>query len=173
MFFGNLFVLGPSRKIRKYGSPLWMFYAYCCACGENYIEREAKQLSRKSTQSCGCIRFLGSSKNKADVVKSLHFKKYLYHAKNRNVVVKLKEHEFYKLFSLNCYYCNSSPKLIKSYKGGKYNIKLNGVDRLNNNFGYTTDNVVPCCTECNIMKQTLSEKAFIGHLIKIYNHLKL
>lgn len=172
-FFGNLFVLGPSARIIRYGEPLWLFYVYCCACGENIVEREAKQLSRSYTKSCGCIRFLYKSKDKKTVVRNMHFKKYLNHARRRNLEVKISETDFYNLFDKECYYCNSKPKIIKSYKKGKHKIVLNGVDRLKNEIGYLHENVVPCCTSCNMTKQAFDSDFFIDHLFKIKRHLKL
>ena len=44
----------------------------------------------------------------------------------------------------------------------------NGVDRKDNNLGYTIDNCVPCCHRCNSMKSNLSYQNFIQHISNIY-----
>jgi len=50
-----------------------------------------------------------------------------------------------------CYYCgydNNDDRLM-------------GIDRIDNDVGYTVDNAVPCCKMCNMMKNTLNESTFI------------
>ena len=49
---------------------------------------------------------------------------------------------------------NSTPKQI-------------GIDRVDNTLGYTSNNVVSCCTECNFMKRTMNYQTFINKCIKI------
>ena len=38
----------------------------------------------------------------------------------------------------------------------------NGVDRTDNDIGYTLDNCVPCCSECNYMKNSFPLGVFLG-----------
>lgn len=52
-----------------------------------------------------------------------------------------------------------------------------GVDRVNNNLGYTADNVVACCAACNAEKRTLTAAewfAVIRHRVDVnpgyYDH---
>lgn|SRR3990167_4116596 len=45
-----------------------------------------------------------------------------------------------------------------------------GIDRVDNNKGYTKENSVVCCNWCNRMKWILSKEEFINHIIKIYQH---
>jgi hypothetical protein len=46
-------------------------------------------------------------------------------------------------------------------------IKYNGVDRIENNSGYTVGNVKPCCKKCNMIKSDKSNKELEEHLKKI------
>ncbi len=46
-------------------------------------------------------------------------------------------------------------------------IYVNGIDRVDNERGYLTDNTVPCCWECNDMKATSTAEEFITHSYKI------
>ena len=55
-----------------------------------------------------------------------------------------------------CYYCGSIIETV-------------GVDRVDNNKGYTLDNVVPCCSKCNYMKNSNTEKEFLEHVEKIHD----
>ena len=47
----------------------------------------------------------------------------------------------------------------------------NGIDRKNNGKGYTEDNIVSCCKQCNFAKRNMSYKEFkfwINKLVKFY-----
>ena len=46
-----------------------------------------------------------------------------------------------------------------------------GIDRKDNNKGYTNDNCVPCCGFCNKMKMDHSIDEFYSQIIRIYNNL--
>ncbi len=69
---------------------------------------------------------------------------------------------FDQITKLKCYYCDSLE-----------NNGINGIDRIDNNLGYTQNNITPCCQICNYMKNNLSKDLFFEQIIKIYNkHLK-
>lgn len=65
----------------------------------------------------------------------------------------LSEEEFLKMKEQNCYYCKKENS--KTHQ--------NGIDIKDNNIGYSIDNVVTCCRECNQMKSNLSDTFFIEH----------
>lgn len=70
-----------------------------------------------------------------------------------------------KMFYDSCYYCE------RSYNG----INSNGIDRINNGKGYYINNVVSCCTTCNMMKNVLDFNTFIErivHILSLYNFCK-
>jgi hypothetical protein len=66
----------------------------------------------------------------------------------------------YCLITSPCAYCGEIPN------------ELNGLDRIDNNKGYTIDNVVPCCKNCNWAKNDLSINEFKKHIEKIYHYSK-
>ena len=71
----------------------------------------------------------------------------------------------------NCYYCGKEPDQIRKNNDYSHGIYVyNGIDRLDNNRGYTTDNTVSCCGLCNKMKLTLTEEQFYKHLLKIVEY---
>lgn len=82
------------------------------------------------------------------------YKSYVGNARKRNICFEIEKEDFKKLLHGNCYYCNTLS---------------NGVDRRDNNVGYTKSNCVSCCSKCNIMKMDLSEKDFINRCIEISN----
>lgn len=65
-------------------------------------------------------------------------------AKKRDIVWLLTLQEYEQLISLPCYYCDN--QLGEPVK------RSIGLDRLNSNKGYQTDNVVSCCYVCNTIK---------------------
>ena len=44
----------------------------------------------------------------------------------------------------------------------------NGIDRINNQEGYTITNIQPCCSECNYMKRDYDMNDWIDKMSKIY-----
>ena len=61
--------------------------------------------------------------------------------------------DFKRLQLSPCKYCNCRGE--------------NGVDRDNNLIGYTKENSVPCCTDCNYAKGTMTGSDFVEHVKKI------
>ena len=80
-----------------------------------------------------------------------YFATYKRRAEHRNLKFDLSMEEFLNLVSLKCVYCNE-------FNEGK---QFCGIDRLNNQFGYTLQNCVSCCTMCNFLKHCLDEKTFL------------
>lgn len=61
--------------------------------------------------------------------------------KKLNVEWSLSEDRYGELVKLPCHYC-----------GGPLGISGVGLDRKENNVGYTNDNALPCCKRCNVVK---------------------
>jgi hypothetical protein len=81
-------------------------------------------------------------------------------AKTRNIYFENDDIEFMKdKLTLNCLYC-----------GFKHNINLNGLDRLDNNLGYTNENTVSCCSTCNNLKKDYDLKTFFGKIKDIFEN---
>ena len=95
-------------------------------------------------------------------------------AKNRGHEVTITFDDFDNLKSQNCYYCNNEPKQISNkiiiHNGNTRELPIfvNGIDRKNPHIGYTLDNCVPCCSECNYMKHVQTEEYFLSQIEKIY-----
>lgn len=68
-----------------------------------------------------------------------------YVAKQRKMPLEISYGEFCLLTALPCHYCGAgteSEKCPTSYR----------LDRKDNAKGYTSDNVVPCCAQCNFIR---------------------
>lgn len=79
-------------------------------------------------------------------------------AKKRNISVKLNTKFYENLIYHGCVYCGE--KLTD--KGGYC------LDRMDNDLGYTNENVTPCCSICNRAKGTMSVNDFINWTEKAY-----
>lgn len=84
------------------------------------------------------------------------FSQYKQGAKARNLEYHLTLEESENLFLSNCAYCNQPMAF--------------GIDRVDSTKHYTVDNVVPCCSMCNRMKNAYSQEAFLNKIKEIYLH---
>ena len=78
------------------------------------------------------------------------------------------------MISQNCHYCGEKPKELladKQRNASDIPFKRNGIDRVDNSKGYTIDNVIPCCRNCNIAKSTMSYSEYTNFIIQSYNNL--
>ena len=53
---------------------------------------------------------------------------------------------------------------------GSGDFVYNGLDRVDNEKGYTIDNVVPCCKHCNYAKRNRSVEEFIDWIAQVYEY---
>lgn len=168
--FGMLIALfTPSRKVGE--RRFWMCR---CDCGVEKLVK-AHNLTSGETNSCGCAKLEACKANiriahKKAVKEGTAFRQllanYKHHAKQRGFVWELTDEQFKGITSSPCYYTEHIPSSeIKAMSGEVY--IYNGVDRLDNAKGYTTENSVPCCGEVNMMKKALSKEHFIELCKKI------
>ena len=88
--------------------------------------------------------------------------KYLRYIKNcrqKKREFSLSEVEFCSIIKQPCYYCGSIEKV--------------GVDRIDSKIGYVEGNCLPCCWNCNHLKNDLPIEVFYSQVKKIYSNLKL
>lgn len=103
--------------------------------------------------------------------------KYKSNANKRSLDWQLSEGEFRLLTQGHCWYCGSEPtnSIQLSRRDGRHRFYgdyiHNGIDRLDNNLGYTFYNCVPCCKVCNQAKYTMTVtdfKKWIRNVHKIF-----
>lgn len=73
-------------------------------------------------------------------------------AKSRGLTFNLTEEELNSYFKDNCLYCDRPPSNVAKVQKCHGEFVYSGLDRVDNALGYSTDNVVPCCAECNYQK---------------------
>lgn len=92
------------------------------------------------------------------------FQTYKRDAAYKSRVFELTLEECEVLFCDKCYYCGESSDI---------NVKLNGIDRKNNDIGYTKENTVSSCETCNMIKGEHNDDTFIKICEHILTNLKI
>lgn len=165
--FGKLFVLQRIGQDARYVSN----YICKCDCGRDKKYRGHYLLYGK-VKSCGCER----KRKDKDCSLDILWATYRKNAKKRNIVFDLPRDYFNDMVKKTCFYCKSSGSNRTSQKrskifGNKFFIH-NGIDRVDNEKGYTLENIVPCCKDCNLMKREMSIADWIYHMENVLQNFK-
>lgn len=166
--FGKLVVVSKEGKLPS--KPRRIVFKCKCDCGNDKLI-DAGNLKKPGPRSCGCERKrLAKEKGKRQRTEFSYFN-LLYgntkrSAKSRKLKFDLSKFEFNKLIRGRCYYCASEPMLRGLTRVG-IEFPRNGIDRVNNNKGYTLKNCVTCCSICNTMKLNMKVTDFYIHISKI------
>lgn len=187
--FGRLQVLKQDFSILPSPRNAYNTFWKCqCDCG-NFLTVRRCSLISGNTKSCGCLqketvkkngfktRFQKGSNQKyssQEAILRQLYREYQYRAKNKNMNFSLSFEEFNSTINQNCFYCGRSPSQKKYQIRSKINFILyNGIDRLDINKGYEKDNMVPCCSLCNIAKGTMTKRQFFDWITKVHHHLTI
>lgn len=136
----------------------------CPVCGSITKKR---QDSVKRRKSCGCSRY--QRKVNPEVAYKRLYKKYKRGAEDRDLEFTLSYKHFKGMITSPCSYCGSDlSSLLCSSKNNC--VEYNGIDRANNDVGYTKNNCVTCCGTCNIMKGSLGQQEFLIKVALISAH---
>jgi len=153
-------------------------YLCKCECGKETKVR-GSQLTGGKTKSCGCFKIDKARRGKTPGEGGLHRAWWIYvnSSKKRGTEFNLSEQEFKEITSKDCFYCGGSPNTVASMnpnnkEDGYSDYTYNGIDRVDNSIGYTKKNMVPCCMWCNKMKLHRTQKEFLDHIAKIFNHFR-
>jgi len=168
--YGKLTVIGyEHRKDRKGGaraSSGWCVRCKC-ACGNEKVVKFPHTLANGKTKSCGCVQleyrdtiFQGVLPLGEAYIRSRVYA-YRRSAHIRGLEFHLSDQEARELLVQPCHYCGAQPETRTSYRKFNGKIPINGIDRSNNDIGYTTGNCVPCCKQCNRAKGSLKREEFL------------
>lgn len=145
-----------------------------CECGKEKIIN-GSSLREGYTKSCGCLNkeLAGSRKRLLSGLSNMRnlISAYKIGATKRGLEYNLTEEQFAELTKKNCYYCGKKPSNIYNRKGQNGAYIYNGIDRVNNDKGYTIENTVPCCHICNGAKGKLTFQEFEDWIKKVYNKM--
>jgi len=135
-------ILPDGRKIleiKRESETNYLFLLYCDKCKtEKWVKRQDGL--RRECIGCGGKIWRYETQKEKKINKS--FTNYKYSANKRGYDFFLTRTEFISLISKSCYWCGNNG--------------LVGVDRLDNEHGYTSENSVPCCKRCNYAKSDMS-----------------
>lgn len=156
---GKLTYLHSTDEYSSTGRVIW---AAQCDCGRiAYIPTSNISQNR----SCGCMlpsspHYIPISAHRYTytVIKVRHNAKYIGDV--------LTYEQYAPMASARCTYCKSPPN--NSFKGTPYQ----GIDRVDNDRGYTVDNCVPCCDKCNSFKSAYHIDEFFEHVLKIADAIR-
>ena len=170
------------------------FYKCLCDCGKTRDVRQTN-LVNGITTNCGCKNFVYKKhKNQKFLPTEASFRakaaNYKALAKSRGIAFDLSIEDTCKLLKGNCYYCNTIPSNLYNVRksnrrnkknkiqysclhSDKYDILYNGIDRIDNQKGYTIENTVSCCSHCNTAKLEMSLESFILWIEKVYTNIKI
>lgn len=169
--FGNLTVIEDAGLRTE--SRVWLCK---CSCGGDKIV-STTHLKKGNVRSCGCLRSGNLTNGIRNLGKGVAARNRIIDMYKKNAVktgrvFKLTVEQCELLFQGNCYYCGESPNRTFINRRTKDSYTYNGIDRVNNSQGYVLDNVVSCCTTCNLKKGSSSQTEFLAWIKKIaINHL--
>ena len=182
--YGRLVVVEHRGKDNR-GKHLWLCK---CDCGNEKVV-VADNLSSGKSKSCGCLKkeFLSKKGNQFGLyedrqeamlkVQYSHLKRR--HTQNNMVGEILNFETFCTLSKSNCKYCGLeySKEIEDRLNESKHKkrlsdevLRINGIDRVDSNIGYTKDNSVSCCKYCNFAKHTMSEDDFYIWIKRVYEY---
>jgi hypothetical protein len=166
MRFHSFVIESPAPTIKTKTGRTYTAWNCICDCGTRFITT-TKQVQKGLRKSCGCRRDMNKYKAlPTDVaITNAYLGRYKMSAKRRNINWNLSDLEFAKLTKMNCHYCGIAPSL--EVKTGFHNMKVNGVDRKNNDIGYENENCLPCCEICNRAKNNLTYNEFCDWIDRI------
>lgn len=172
--FRNVLVLRESNKVSTRGKR--HIICLCILCNQEF---ETTRTNLHKINGCGCSKTNGQrvpgrytgihGLPPGESMRNRQLRQYKRGARDRGLCWELTQEEFNTLTSGTCIYCGSGPSLHTAdrVKPGY----LNGIDRLDSSKGYTPDNCVTCCSDCNEMKMGRTRSEFMTHVNNIVNYL--
>lgn len=176
--FGMLVVIGRAESRRKPNGKLETYWLCQCDCGSEPVEVRSYDLGReRNTGSCGCIKggahqfpAGGHPLPMGRAARNKVHRDYEHNARTRGLCWELTDEDFDQLTSLPCFYCGQPPSAVRVLKGGS-TFTFSGIDRMDNEIGYTAENAVPCCKMCNKAKRDVPFDEFLAWLARLTDYL--
>lgn len=169
----NFKIIKKEKSIKlESGATKAQWLCECLLCGKSVIKSTQ---TIQSCNSCGCqwrdrgykVKNSGrKSPINTDVGVNTLISIYKSNSRKRNIEFNLSYQEFKNLINGECFYCGEKDSNILKKKG-YVDFKYNGIDRVNNDIGYTIDNCITCCRECNRMKRNSKLDDFYARCYRI------
>ncbi len=159
-------VIGPPiTNKNKWGSRT----SYLCRCfckKERTVDRS--HLLDGTSKSCGCKPNPGNRRALGIACWNQILNSYKNGARKRAHHWGLSDTLALELIKAPCRYCGVQWSM--EFVGKCDAVKHNGIDRVNNSFGYTPDNCVSCCKTCNKYKSDRPLEEFLVWVKNISQH---
>lgn len=175
--FGDFTVIGPSRIDYNRRQPR-REAPVRCVCGQE-MWKYVVYLKSGDVTSCGCRkgpkqteraeRLRKNATRQEEVPSWLSI--YRRNAEKRGYQFDLAISDMITLTAGDCWYCGAEPSRPAPNRRQDSGLRYNGIDRVDNSLGYTVDNCVPCCSECNVSKNTSSVESFTEWVKRAYTRL--
>lgn len=146
-----------------------------CDCGELVRKPNRVLVSGKAKTCVKCWREVKRHSLRGEIGRSTFtviLRNYQNSAKERDLPYNMTDTEMEKLFKSPCHYCGRPPYRVKKVKKLHGDYTFTGVDRTDPKQGYSPDNCVPCCRECNFLKSTLAQDEFLQWVRKVDAHMQ-
>lgn len=166
--FGKLLIIEKTNERRR----KYIVWKCLCDCNNECLAITSDLILGR-VKSCGCLLIeFNHSKllDNGEYGLNQTYRKYVSSAKSRLISFDLSKEDFKIISQNNCWYCGKPPMNISqpntidktsdiAFTNGIF--VYNGLDRVDNSLGYTKENVVACCEDCNRAKLTLDQFNFI------------
>lgn len=107
-------------------------------------------------KSCGmCQKNRDRRMPRLQVLRNARLARYKSQAAQRGYTWELSEELFDNLIVAPCFYCSEAPS------------PFNGIDRVNNSKGYSEENCVSCCRQCNLAKLDMPLSDFLNWACRV------
>lgn len=148
------------------------FWRCRCDCG-NIVVLNLTYVRDGETRSCGCLQTeaarINGLKNICRGLQSMEnliLHRYHVNSRKNKTQFSLSKEEFIEIIHKKCFYCGKMD--FKRLPSNNELYLLNGVDRLDNNLGYTKENSVSCCSKCNYAKRLMDVDEFFEWVENVY-----
>ena len=165
--FGKL--IATNVMVRRASGKLVRFCK--CDCGEP-TEVPTARLTSGHTKSCGCLKKDFRKLPLGVAARNEVLDNYKRGAKNRGYTWNISDELFDRLVEGNCWYCSVPPSTTRASRRDTGSFTYNGIDRVNNQYGYEIGNCVSCCSICNQMKMSMGYKDFVLHIRRIEKNMR-
>ena len=168
--FGRLTVTEFSH-VKKYSNGNGIcFWKAKCNCGNETIV-SSWVLRKGITVSCGKHHAEMHGKPDGQNALTSLYNSYKGRILKKKLEFSLTKSRFEELTKQDCYYCGKEPK--SKYQRQHYTPYIyNGLDRIDSLKGYTEENVVPCCSICNVAKSNLPLDTFYSWILTVADRIK-
>lgn len=171
--FNSLTLLKVMDYKDNHGNSIWKCL---CDCGKEKFAL-ACRVRNGYAKNCGSCR--PHKKPPGNVASKLIYTSYKRRAEQKlKLNFDLSFEDFIKITQLPCYYCGTErsnkndPLRDNGQPATTGAFYYNGIDRVDNAKGYSLDNCVSCCRQCNCSKSNYSKEEFIAWINKSYEYLK-